>query len=413
MRAYHHLTKFRSFKGPGYYLYCLLLVTALFPYVTIIDFGSDVQPYSLIVTLVAFPFLFRTKVPPEFIGLSVTVVVATLFAGLGGNIQSLRAYYGYLTFGLTYLVAFWGVSRYGLPPISIIRNSALIWLAAGLIQLYFDPSFFHAILPREEGYGGRSGRGVESLTAEPTFYGFLILISCLFLYAYKKYNIEGCNTLFALLLFQLFFISRSSSAIGTLVLGFILFSFLSAQLKTKFVAFGFIILSLITLSIIWPHIESLRITRLVNHVLEDPYNLVTADASLNDRLFHIYYSIHGTIANYFLPHGFNDWWAYIYEKSINNPYAINVSGEHGRVMSYLGGIFFELGLFGLPIMYSIYKSLKTCIENRLVFISMFLTLLVLLLQSVPVSLALLPFALGVMRGIPYSTQLNHSDTNEH
>jgi len=80
---------------------------------------------------------------------------------------------------------------------------------AGMIQLYINPDVFTFATSRDFGYAGRGGRGVESLTAEPTFLGFISLIFIFISY------VEQDRRLMWLSIFLLFFISRSSSAIAS------------------------------------------------------------------------------------------------------------------------------------------------------------------------------------------------------
>jgi hypothetical protein len=267
------------------------------------------------------------------------------------------------------------------------------------VQIYVDPNFFQVILPREKGYAGVGGRGVESLTAEPTFYGFLLLIILL----YELHSSMGSERTLSkhvvfLILLQLVFVSRSSSALGTLILSYFVYLIVGLSLK-RIMLVLFLIASLGVVGVAGAKVlESVRFVKLILLFIESPVSLLTYDLSFNDRFFHVYYSLAGFFDNWMLPHGFESWWEFLQEKSRYNDLVVNVSGDHGRVMSLLGGMLFELGLFAFPFIWVLFSVLYQTFKGSRYFVFVLILFFIITIQAVPLSLPTIPFVLGQLLG---------------
>jgi len=119
--------------------------------------------------------------------------------------------------------------------------------------------------------------------------------------------------------------------------------------------------------------------------LSEPSNLFIADASINDRVSAIYFSIKGFFDNNMIANGFGTYAQYLSDELPKQDTFWWVS-ESNRIMSFYGGILFELGFVGLliPFVYSIliFKAYKYKISDGLLY---FFFINTILLTAIPLS----------------------------
>ena len=125
-------------------------------------------------------------------------------------------------------------------------------------------------------------------------------------------------------------------------------------------------------------------------ILENPSNFYLIDASGNDRVAHIFFSLKGALDNFLLPNGFNNWTQYVNSESARNQTFFYVSS--GRIMSTYGAALYELGVFGLILPVSINIILfRLDIRSRFAII---ITINLLLFTAIPLAFPILSIFLG-------------------
>lgn len=319
-----------------------------------------------------FPNIFILLFIPLFYGL---LLLPTSYDYLSG----LRSVVGYFTIALVPLVFYFMLKKYFDITIKFLKLTVIIYFLVGLIQVIFDRNFFSSILNRSS---TTDSRGVTSLVAEPTFYG----IVCLFLILiFVSLEIKNRKEYIYLLLFQIIFLSQSSMTI----LFLIIFCFYYFLFKSNFRMINIFVVLLAVISLVLFNIDfsssNLRMLQLVNKFVENPSTIFILDASINDRVSAIYFSIKGFLDNYGIANGFGRYSSYLALEIPKQNIFWWVS-ESNRIMSFYGSVLFELGFVGflIPIVYStiIYKAYKYKVKEVLLYIFFINTIL---FSAIPLS----------------------------
>ena len=90
--------------------------------------------------------------------------------------------------------------------------------------------------------------------------------------------------------------------------------------------------------------------------MNNPQIIFYEDASLNNRLMHIYFSLAGFVNNWGMPNGFSSYREFVESNIVNHPFFWTSFGaDVGRIMSGYGASLYEMGIFGLlvPILFVI------------------------------------------------------------
>jgi hypothetical protein len=143
-------------------------------------------------------------------------------------------------------------------------------------------------------------------------------------------------------------------------------------------------------------LEDVRIYKVFLILLQSPELLLLVDASVNDRFFHIVFSLLGSVENYLLPNGFSAWFDYLDHVIPRfSPYAWWVSDT--RVMSAYGGALFELGGVGLLIPFVVTLLLYRYFEgDKKAFVVAALCIHTVMMTGTPLALPLFPFLIGYL-----------------
>ncbi|MCT7539701.1 hypothetical protein N5T82_07610 [Aliarcobacter cryaerophilus] len=271
-----------------------------------------------------------------------------LFVISDDKLSAFRSLAGYTTVAFVPIVFYYILKNYFYLFVKFLKFTTITYFIVGVIQIVYDRNFFSFILNR---ISTTDTRGITSLTVEPTFYG----IVCLFLILiFISLNIKDKNKYIYLLLFQIIFLAQSSMTIlFLLVFGFYYFLF-KLNIKTVSISILFILFIVLLLSNIEISSYNLRVIDLANKFIEKPTSIFIADASINDRVSAIYFSIKGFFDNYGIVNGFGTYSTYL-ENQLQKQDTFWWVSVSNRIMSYYGGVFFELGFIGLliPVIYSV------------------------------------------------------------
>lgn len=385
----------------------LLLFFIFFPYVAIFNFGSDTQPNAFIlscVLLLCYQYYrgFRFPLMSLLFLLLVMVMLVPLFM-TNLNFVGLRSFFGYASFFVIFTVSSVYFKKH-----SEIKSKYLLWiltiyLFGAILQTFVDPDILHFLLPRERGYAGFKGRGVESFASEPTYYGIILLFIVFFTMLSKKISKSDKIKLYIISLLSLFIFSKSSTVILYLLIASTLATFF--YMRIRYLIFFASFLLAVVYALIYIDLDY-RFINLLKLLVKDPFSIITLDHSINDRFFHIYYSYLGFVDNLFIPHGFGHWWEYLSKMGSKNPYVVWSTGKEERIMSLFGGVLYEAGVFGLilfvvPILIIVWNA--NIESKRRAFLSVLLTV-ILFSQAIPLAAPYVPFFLGFL----YANSYNNS-----
>ena len=228
----------------------------------------------------------------------------------------------------------------------------VLWILLGIIQIFY-PSIVLEHLAFRSSYG----RGVPSLSPEPSFFGiFLFFISWIYLIRFNyQMNLKFKFIILANLLSILLLAKSSVVTLYLFITLFIHFIF-SCNIKYKIFYLFFLGILLLALSNIEFYVGPSRILILTRTFYDDPLSLFFTDASSNQRLSNIVLPMHGLIYNHLIPGGFHSF------SDVANDIISFYDGyffylyDGMKIMSWIGAITYELGFFGIVIIYIVAKN---------------------------------------------------------
>ena len=374
-----------------FFLFCM------FPWVQVIPNSFGIQPNAALFgsLVITFSFFFTKHTKALLFFISFPIIYFLLDTP---NLNAFRGLFNYLSFCIVYIAAFNFFRYQSVNPLLFLVTS-FVYLIVGAIQKYVDPVFATGLVYQFFGnVNSYMGRGVVSLAAEATFFGFhmLFMAFLLSLIIIVRRKVSDLSPLekkiiffsFLFIFFNIFILSMSSSAILTLILFFIFLIFSKSRLKVKL--FFIIILPMVTFSYLILNPTS-RISSIVHMFLFNNYSDLLIDRSIYDRINQIVVSLYSPFTNYGFGFGYNQWTIVLNEYS--QYFRIDT-----RVTSGLGSISFELGFIPLIIFIYllIYRPLRRFFNEYLIgfFLLFFVILLILLIQGIPISYPLIALILA-------------------
>lgn len=387
----------------------LIFYFVCFPYIQITPALSDVSPYWLILAFIAFLFNGKLSLVEA---LCIFAVLASISFSGNLSFSDLRGVIPALGFLLA-MKAGQISHRIGIHTTSHLRLIVSCYIICGLIQIFIHPDIFTFLTSRDFGYAGRGGRGVESLTPEPTFLGFLALVFLL------VSLLERDKLLLFMSMFLLIYISRSSSALLTLFLFiFVITSYIVMKnmlnIITKIRATRrellFSIFTIIICFIVYNYADnafgSWRVYKILSQAAT--FENILSFPSINDRLSHIYGSYYLTLSSYFIPHGYGVFYSELRTLKEVTPWMGVLGGANGRIMSLNGSFVYELGFIGLFILIlfyqKVYKSLRILNNDTLFTVMLTIGMILACSQAIPVGFPTLPYFIAY-----YSSMRKHNE----
>jgi hypothetical protein len=386
-----------KYKDIKYYIYIFI---CFFPFLSILRLQTDSQPNALIFSIIILAFNFKflyNNLPKIFLYLLLFLSITTIILMLSKiNKDVLLSYIVYISLLLIPFTVYITLLRINGLKYIFYKYCVYIWFVVGFVQKYFLTSFLSFLTYRSAG-SNFMGRGVASLSPEPTFYGTI----CLLLLVIYLINFSSKNDYFIIILigYQLVFLSISTTVLILLIGSFFIF-ILTQLTKLKVREYGFILFFLLILIaqyyIFFDFWEKTRFYTIMNLILENP-ELILIDQSINERINHAFFPIMSLFDNYGLPHQFGTFPKYIEQKINTGKYDIffkDVVIEHyTRIMNVYGSIFYDLGIIGLILPYSVYKLFKGISNtNYLKFAFIIFTLI--LFTAISLNNSLLLFIIG-------------------
>lgn len=160
------------------------LALIFFPFVGIIP-GIDVQPFALL-ALLFFCFFFVKSYTYQSV-IVLVVCIASMFMVSLFHIDSFTKAHAVYIASIATIFFIYSAIKSGNFVISnrFVKNVILVYLSIGVIQI-FIPDFLEFLTSRQNSkLLSESGRGVKSLTPEPSVFGtLLIFLNLLYLYTY-------------------------------------------------------------------------------------------------------------------------------------------------------------------------------------------------------------------------------------
>jgi hypothetical protein len=378
-----------------YYLISLIfLLFIFFPYISFYDFGTDTQPYALFFGVLIF--LFTKKV---FIKIHISILVLFIWALFilifsGFDFTAIRSFLNYASLFFISYSSYYLLKNRSINFEFFFKIVLIVWFVIGFIQTFYSRNFLTFLVSSSR---TTDDRGVTSLAPEATFYGVIFIFFILILihssFKYKFFYI-------LLSCIGIIFLAKSSMAFLFLILMFFLYVILYVKIK-------YILLILFFAFFVVPYLyigDGSRLTNLIKIFLENPSSIVLIDASINDRVFHVFFSIKGFFDNFLLPNGYLSWNNYVIKELPNysNLVMIDNFSANGRIMSGYGAAFFELGIIALIIPFVLFRLLRSIyfFDNKK-FLFFFIYVNLIMFSAIQIGFTFFSFY------IAYLAYLNH------
>ena len=288
----------------------LLLFFIFFPYLTLVDTPWSLQPNALFLSILLLMSVKHKKINLNILFLLIVGFISIFISILtfSNIINSIRSIANYISLP----IIIWAI--YIINPSDdkikiIVKFSAIIYILVAIIQLFVSPGFLSFLVPHQ-GEAEElllSGRGVASLTPEPSYFGFIMLLYFFLGFLFR-------DTLLIILMFKnktLFLITISL----IFILIIILFSFLNSS-----------------------NLDTRSITLMQNIITDGFSSTIDNDASATGRLYHITYPITSSFSNFLIPFGYN-----------------GLPNGDTRILSGIAGAIYELGFISFLMLYVIYN----------------------------------------------------------
>ncbi|MER9133402.1 hypothetical protein [Mesorhizobium sp. M0768] len=361
----------------------LFVVSCLFPYVEIYNFGTDLQPTALIFGAILVVLAYMSQEGLSLSWVEWLFILVTFFAFILMLLElpdplAVRGFVTYLSFSIVVIASKVAIG-YIRNLVGIVSVCGILYALCGVIQIIVDPNLFVAIVPIDRSAYGLGGRGVESLTPEPTFFAFHLILLSLVRYQYGR---KTYGEMLAVV-----FLSKSASGAATLMP--LLFS--ARHRRVALAISAVIAVGLLASALTLALKGGGRVEHVAELVASSDMQSLLKDQSVNDRVGSIVLSVTSVIFDAGYPHGFVSWRRYVEQSDWYYSTFPYVSGFHGRIHSGIGAVLFECGLIGLLFLVAIFAQIR-----ELGFIT-FSVAFLLLLQSTPLAQPM--FALIVAMGI--------------
>ncbi len=339
----------------------LFFFICCFPWVSFSTNNMDSQPWPLLTGLIILLLDKKTKLPKfillafvlTFLGLIISTY-HTFSMNSQLNIVNLapwifRAFANYGSFYIVLSLSWNAFSRgyEKLKLIQIIKISTLIYYLFSIIEK-FNPSIIEFIgNARPSG-----GRGLTSLTPEPTFFAVFIIFSSLIIFASRGFSLKEDKYMHLLNIFGVIFIAQSASGIlilSIIFLGNIIRRLLGLKINKKDIL---IIISTSTvLFIVIPLflkeiIAGSRAYSLFLKFITNPANIYLVDESVRTRVGNIIVSIYIAFSKYLIPQGILGL-KYVASEYTDIFNGVFIESNESKIMSWTGDWIFTLGIFGI------------------------------------------------------------------
>ncbi len=378
--------------------YFLLLLFCFFPYLNILHLGTDTQPNALVFAVMILVSQWKTKLPKVSLYYFFVFYVALIMLVLSPlDFRAFLSFTNYISILVVPLGVFLTLKHYNGLPYRYFKAFVLVWGIVAMIQKLVYHEFLTFLLSRSA-YSGIKGRGVISLSPEPTYYGTMILL--LVVVYFLNYYDRKDKKLLYFLIFQFFFLAISSTAIAVLVIAFVIyFIFLLIKSKPKFFL-RFLLYATITVAVFFlikPIFDGTRLSSIIYYVLNNP-QMIYVDESIMERFNAAYFPIISLSEEYGLPKGYGNFAKYILEKKESGEYLnlfvynFKITG-YSRILSGYGMGFFELGIFGLIIPLAIFASIRRNLSN-IYYLFAFILFNFILFTAMSLNNALILFIIG-------------------
>lgn len=342
----------------------MFVVLALFPWVSFGLLDLDTQPWFIIAAFALCALSFKVKADSIVVSCALLLAAAAIVSGLArmnaADFLLARGVLSYMAFSAALLGYYYYRKRFGFPRALFVAAN-LVWLLAGALQAALGPDVLSAVVEVRT----TVGRGVTGLAPEPTFFGMVLLFLSWILLVESNYRPGRWVWLLIAVNFVYIVIAAKSAMALLFVLlllgGYGLFSI--GRIGTLLLAAGALAAMIAAVPLLNEQFPQWRAFHLLVKLAEDPLLAIRADASLNERVAHLAYSLYGVVANSGIPGGFNTFAEMNGAARAQFGGLFWYGGHDDKIMSGVGAVVYELG--GLSVFFFAVTAFCTVSSQRL------------------------------------------------
>ena len=352
--------------------YYIFLLFCMFPFLLGNPFfESDMQPYALILALLICISNITTTINQGVYKTYFYISLFTLFSAFlvflfgGVSMSALRGFYNY--FAIFFIP--WAISivfnKFNGFPEKFIKLCIIIWFVVSLVQFFVDRSFAVSLVGTVRWHDIR--RGVVGLASEPSYLGITCFYFLLMTSRFTKYKWLYIGII---LIMGVVF---AQSSLGILFIAVYWFFYLLDNINTRR---GWVILIISIVMVIGfiylleTKLQDTRVYAILTGFFGSGVEGVGDDSSAITRYNSIGDAIADAFGNYLIPLGFRE-----------------------RIGSAYGGFMCEIGLFAIPLLYSISKIVSYSYSRVFVRCLFFISFTILMFNNTQVGNPLLLFVL--------------------
>lgn len=325
----------------------ILILTATFlPYLKTTSFESDIQPHvmGIFVLFIVLNALLFNNLSISISGFVTALFYMLLVLVLEGNVSDIVR----ITFTFFSFFVFVGIiPKYPKTVGCFMEGVVLIYFIVAVFQYFCGDKIIMAIISN---FRTSEGRGVTSLTSEPSYFGIISFSQIILLEFFGGKRKRA----FQFLALINIFISASLAAIAPAILCLIFYFFKASKISILFV---FIITILFFIIVLLNYFPDLRIAKLINIILDDPVLIISKDISFVNRVTRTFGPIYLAFYDGFTPHYFS-----LIESDfhrINDIKDIPPEAVITRLSNIVSYFLYGFGFFSLPLFiyyfYIVYK----------------------------------------------------------
>jgi hypothetical protein len=337
-------TQWSSYRFVG----AAFVVICLFPWLSFGLLDLDTQPWFIMAAIVVCALSINLRADRVVILGALSLSMIAIAGGLGHMVAAdflfIRGVLSYTAFGLVLLAYYFYRRKYGFP-IRIFVTANIIWLLAGAFQLFAGFEALESLVTVRTS----SRRGVTGLAPEPSFYGTMLLFLSWIFFVERGYRLTAGLWLLVLVNFVYILLVAKSAIALVSVMGLLALYIIVgvASLRRFLYVVALAALVVVATLVLNEYFPDWRIMQIVMSLARDPLLAVRVDASMNERLAHLTFSVYGAIMNGGLPGGFNSFAQTSIEARAYFGDLFWYGGAEDKIMSGIGAVIFELGWFAI------------------------------------------------------------------
>lgn len=323
-------------------LYYFVMLPFFFPNVGFNIFSFDVSPLPLLAALFILATtskkysttLYVLWIPAFF---SVPFILTTF----GDWSYFFRLIGVYFTVPLVSMACYKAI-EVGVDVGEMAKHAIYISFFGGVAQKFFSIEIFSYLLQSRT----TELRGYNSLFVEPSFFGMATMMFCLIHIVSNRIS-ESKYSWLSLGVGFVSVVALSQSALAILILfaAISLSLMVTLSVRSVLLLVLFVALLIIAAMFITDGGDS-RIINVMYLLLKNPEDILFMDASISERVMHVYLSIKGSVISFFMPNGFYKFYDLVLVEMSSNEYFW--WGEpSNKIMSGIGSALYEIGFVAL------------------------------------------------------------------